>query len=314
MLTEFEFIHNIKKKFDLNFVGDDCAVLPRVGETDLLITTDMLIEDVDFRLTWTTPEFLGHKALAVSLSDIAAMGGTPKWGMLSIGVPEHIWNGPFVDAFYSGWFEVARRYRVDLIGGDVSRSPDKLVIDSIVGGEVQAGRALLRSGAKVGDAICVTGSFGGAAVGLSLLESGIRSEGANEAEGVLIARQMCPTPRIEIGRKLIAAGVSSCIDVSDGLAADLKHICDASSVGARIYVDRIPIDPAISFGETQRLDRALFGGEDFELLFTASQDAIAGLASADVSMIGEVTAIEGVIEIVANAKMYRLKPQGFQHF
>src|SRR4030095_11223110 len=112
MRTEFEFIRNIKDKYGLNHVGDDCAVLPKDAKTDLIVTADLLVEDVDFRLGWTTPEFLGHKALAVSLSDIAAMGGTRKWSILSIGIPQHWWKVKFVDKFYLGWFGLAKQYGV----------------------------------------------------------------------------------------------------------------------------------------------------------------------------------------------------------
>src|SRR5215203_4145744 len=115
MPSEFEFIRNIKEKYGLRNVGDDCAVLPKDSNTDLIITADMLVEDIDFRLDWTTPEMLGHKALAVSLSDIAAMGGTPKWAMLSIGIPADVWDGKFVDKFYTGWFALAREHKVELI-------------------------------------------------------------------------------------------------------------------------------------------------------------------------------------------------------
>src|SRR5688500_12282850 len=125
MVNEFEFIQNIKSKFRLKHVGDDCAVLPKDDSIDSLLTADLLIEDIDFRLEWTTPEFLGHKALAVSLSDIAAMGGSPKWSMLSLGVSEKLWKSDFLDRFYNGWFELAAQYDVELVGGDISRSPDK---------------------------------------------------------------------------------------------------------------------------------------------------------------------------------------------
>src|SRR5690606_17411987 len=159
-----------------------CAVLPFDGENDLLITSDLLAEDIDFRLDWTTPELLGHKALAVSLSDIAAMGGEPSWALLSIGVPENLWDGDFLDRFYEGWHFLAHQHGVELIGGDVSRVGDKLVIDSTVLGKVARGKAIPRSGAKVGDAIYVTGSLGGAAAGLRLLESGTRRTGDDRSE------------------------------------------------------------------------------------------------------------------------------------
>src|SRR5215203_7163777 len=127
MRTEFEFIRNIKSKYGLQHLGDDCAVLPKDSKTDLVLTADLLVEDIDFRMDWAIPESLGHKALAVSLSDVAAMGGTPKWAMLSIGIPAAIWKGKFLDKFYTGWFKLAGEHKVELIGGDVSRSPDQIV-------------------------------------------------------------------------------------------------------------------------------------------------------------------------------------------
>ena len=121
----------------------------KINKPIMVITTDLLVEDIDFRLDWTIPEFLGHKALAVSLSDIAAMGAKPVWSMLSIGVPEKIWKTDFVDKFYEGYFELAKKFDVELIGGDVSKTPDKIVIDSIVAGEVEKGKAILRSARKL---------------------------------------------------------------------------------------------------------------------------------------------------------------------
>ena len=132
MKGEFDFIHSLKLKYRLGHIGDDCAVLPNNDQTDLVITSDMLVEDIDFRLDWTTPEFLGHKALAVSLSDIAAMGATPKWAMLSIGIPETLWKTDFLDRFYTGLHDLASQHGVEIIGGDISRVPDKLVVDSTV--------------------------------------------------------------------------------------------------------------------------------------------------------------------------------------
>ena len=134
MSSEFEVLEKLRRKFSLEKIGDDCAVLPKDSKTDLVITADMLVEDIDFRLEWAKPEFIGHKALAVSLSDIAAMGADPTWAMLSIAVPEHLWDTKFIEKFYAGWHKLAKIHKVELVGGDISRSPDKLVIDSIVGG------------------------------------------------------------------------------------------------------------------------------------------------------------------------------------
>ena len=186
--SEFDFIDTVRRKALnrrasrlsssliahpsslLSGIGDDAAVISQRTGRDTVITTDLLVEDVDFRLATTTPELLGHKALAVSLSDVAAMGALPRWALLSIGVPERIWRSSFPDKFYKGFFALADRYGVVLVGGDVSRTPERVVIDSIVLGEAIHGRALLRSGARAGDHIFVTGSLGGAAAGLLLLE------------------------------------------------------------------------------------------------------------------------------------------------
>ncbi|MEP7214122.1 MAG: thiamine-phosphate kinase [Acidobacteriota bacterium] len=318
MKTEFEFINNIKERFAATRIGDDCAVLPKDDQTDQLITADLLVEDIDFRLEWTTPQFLGHKALAVSLSDIAAMGGTPRWAMLTIGVPEHIWNSGFLDDFYEGWGRLAAQFQVELIGGDVSRTPDKIVIDSIVGGEVPKGKAILRSGARPGDRIYVTGQLGGAAAGLKLLESGVRMVDSTEIQKALIERQLRPFPQIEIGRTLMGANLAtSMIDLSDGLSSDLAHICEASGVGAAIDASLLPIDSnpsKLSITREDTLDLALNGGEDFELLFTADPKSVPELMHAIIHRIGTVTANAGILELIRDGKHFELTPGGYRHF
>lgn len=319
MRSEFEFIQNIKTKYSLGLVGDDCAVLHKSDRMDLLITSDMLVEDIDFRLEWTTPEFLGHKALAVSLSDIAAMGGEPKFAMLSIGVSEKLWKTDFVDRLYEGLHELAVKSGVELIGGDVSRSPDKLVIDSTVLGEVPKGKAVLRSGARPGDAIFVTGYLGGAAAGLKLLENGERYS-TNLAEPIrhLLIRQLQPIPQVHTGTLLQDIQLPTAIlDISDGLSSDLTHLVIASGVGARIYADRLPVDPAIAGVRAisaDPLDLALNGGEDFELLFTTGQDKIPIALDLGFHHIGEVTKQVGIIEFVGDNKVSRLEPKGYRHF
>ena len=241
MRSEFEFIRNIKEKYDLGLVGDDCAILPKDSRTDMVVTADLLVEDIDFRLDWTTPQFLGHKALAVSLSDVAAMGATPTWALLTLAVPTGIWTGDWIDKFYSGWFKLAKQVGVELVGGDVSRSGERLVIDSIVAGEIKKGIAVKRDGARPGDSIFVTGSLGGAAGGLDLLESGHRYSESKRRQRRLIERQVRPAPRIEVGKILAQEKLATAmIDISDGFSSDLAHICRASNVGARI--DSIPVD------------------------------------------------------------------------
>ena len=282
-MNEFDFIQNLKLKYGLNKVGDDCAVLPKDADSDLLLTADMLIEDIDFELAWTRPEFIGHKALAVSLSDIAAMGGTPVWGMVSLGVPEGLWSTGFVERFFEGWFAVANEFGVELVGGDVSRSPDKLVVDSICGGEVAKGKAIHRSGAQPGDSIFVTGTLGGAAGGLKLLERGFEIiDGVPDLTAELLLKQLKPVPQLNTAKLLQNNSViTSMIDISDGLSADLAHVCHASGVGAVIYADKLPTHKDLDkyFHSELYLEMTLDGGEDFELLFTVNEKNISALDS-----------------------------------
>ena len=319
MKTEFEFINSLKEKYSLNKIGDDCAVLPKDLKTDLVITTDLLIEEIDFRIEWTKPEFLGHKALAVSLSDVAAMGAKPVWSMLSIGIPVKIWKTDFVEKFYDGYMRLAKKFDVELVGGDVSKSPDKLVIDSIVAGETQKGKAVLRSTANVGDFIIVTGKLGGASAGLQLLEAGEKYE--NSKYKNLLLRQLKPNPQTEIGRILGEKNLATAmIDLSDGLSSDLFHICRASQVGAKIYAEKIPIEPQKPKTKSQKpnINFALDGGEDFELLFTVNPKKYFQLKkfleTHNFSHIGEITANAEIIELVTGEKTEILEPKGFRHF
>ena len=273
MKSEFEFIENIRQRYSLRKIGDDCAVLPKDFKTDLVITTDLLVEDVDFRREWVTPEFMGHKALAVSLSDVAAMGAKPVWAMLSLGIPETAWKSDFADRFYDGYFRLARKFDVEIVGGDVSRTPDKIVVDSIAAGEVSKERAVLRSGAKPGDLIFVTGELGGAAAGLKLLESGVRyNDEAKIWQHNLMLKQLQPQPQVRAALDLNEYNrATAMIDLSDGLSGDLMHVCRASGVGAKIFADKIPLHKnllSIADSFEEKLNFALNGGEDFELLFT----------------------------------------------
>lgn len=316
MPTEFQFIQNIKKKYGLKYVGDDCAVLPKDDKTDMVVTADMLVEDIDFRLDWTTPEFLGHKALAVSLSDIAAMGATPKWAMLSIGLSESLWNSDFADRFYEGWHALATEFNVELVGGDVSRTPDKIVIDSVVGGEVPKSEAVLRSTAKPGDAIFVSGTLGSAAGGLKILEGGERfDENGPDATRNLILRQLQPQPRLKLANTLQSQYlVSSMIDISDGFSSDLAHLCEASCVGATI--DNVPVDENLhaDFSIEDAFQLALHGGEDFELLFTVPQEKITEAEKLSVFRVGIISSNIEVIDLARGTKTTVLRPKGYRHF
>ncbi len=315
MQNEFGFIKDLKKHFNLSLIGDDCAVIPKDSEHDFLITSDLMIQNIDFRLEWATPNHIGHKALAVSISDIAAMGGTPLYSFLSVGLPAKLWNGGFPGDFYEGFFDLARQVGVELSGGDISKTPELVVIDSTVVGIVPKGKAIMRSGAKPGDVIYVTGELGGAAGGLQLLENGVsESDGISGWQEVLIDKLLRPST-VNSGALLGIA--NSMIDISDGLASDLKHICDASGVGARIFAERIPVQTELCHltdQEEKRIKLALQGGEDFELLFTADADKEIPVDEIPCHPIGEVTADTEVFEIAFSGSSARLEPGGYVHF
>jgi thiamine-monophosphate kinase len=287
---EFALIERIRRilphPHDAIFgIGDDCAALRPTAGKDLLLTTDLLVEGIDFTPQTITPFRLGRKAMGVNLSDIAAMGGLPRVALVTLAIPPDK-EIEFVDELYRGLREEGAPFAVEIIGGDLSASPT-LMIGVTLAGEVEAGRAVTRSGAKPGERIWVTGRLGAAAAGLVALRAGCRlrddqieiplevPESFREAIRQAIERHLCPIPRIREGRALAEVGAASAmIDLSDGLASDLAHLCRESRVSATIREDQIPIDRAASaiaqrFGQ-EPLALALQGGEDFELLFTSS--------------------------------------------
>jgi thiamine-monophosphate kinase len=345
-MNEFDFITRIRERARLRGVttglvrgiGDDAAVVKSFVGSDVVISTDFLVEDVDFRRHTTEPDLLGYKALAVSLSDIAAMGARPRWALLSIGLPRDAWKPEVLDQFYEGFFQLAGRYGVGLIGGDVSRTPEKIVIDSIVMGECLMDREVFRSGAKPGDQIYVTGFLGDAAAGLRLIERGARlhspatqetmvAAGGEENEHYpidhLLLRQLRPEPRVGwgllLGEQQLATAM---IDISDGLSSDLNHLCVESKVGALIDASRIPIDPLVTELSGRRaldpLMLALHGGEDFELLFTVSPQNVARLPKkvdgVSLTRIGEITEASFGVRISEGSRTWNLEPGGWEHF
>ncbi len=322
-MNEFDFIQRLRdqtrsRKHSSRLVtgiGDDASVISQRAGRAVVVTTDLLAEGIDFYREATPPRLLGHKALAVSLSDIAAMGARPLWSLVSIGLPEDVWSDTFKDEFFEGYLKLADEYGVALCGGDVSRTVEQIVIDSILLGEVSSGAAVLRSTAQPGDQIYVTGALGGSAAGLKLIEMGARisrqeasvtepladrgphassSHGVVDASGLgaerseedaiqtLLLRHLRPSPRvgwgIVLGEERLA---SSMIDISDGLSSDLKHLCDESSTGALIQSDSLPLDEdVVRLCGRRALDPlalALHGGEDFELLFTVHPEKTARL-------------------------------------
>ena len=326
--SEFEFIDSIRRRFGAG-IGDDAAVIRTSAEKEIVITADLLVEDIDFRRTTAPALLLGHKALTVSLSDIAAMGARPRWSLISIGVPDDVWQTEFVDQFYEGLGSLASRYDVQLIGGDTSRTNEKIVIDSIVLGEANAGKAVNRVGAQPGDQIFVTGSLGGAAAGLRLIERGahlaeqnIADEDSQKIDHVLL-RQLRPDARVGWGMVLGEERLAtSMIDISDGLSSDLNHLCTASGVGALIESSMLPIDhQVVELCGRRALDPlqlALHGGEDFELLFTVRAGDVARLPrrvdGVGITRIGEVVDHTDGVKISEGSRVWELNPGGWKHF
>ena len=276
-------------------IGDDAAVWqPSPGEL-VVVTADSLVEDVHFRRDWTDWESLGHKTLAVNVSDIAAMGAVPKLAVVSLGLDGDE-SASNLQALYKGLGALARRYGMTIAGGDIVRSPNGLVLHVTALGETRGRRVLTRSGANPGDLIGVTGTLGASAAGLRLLgmdadDSRRRAATASQ----LIEAHLRPEPRVAIGAALLEHGATSAMDLSDGLLGDLPKILTASGVSARLDENAIPVAAAVRalFPDTW-IDLALRGGEDYELLFTTPRgnwDAIEGAigsAGGTVAAIGEV--------------------------
>jgi thiamine-monophosphate kinase len=298
-------------------IGDDAAVTRPTDGCFTLITTDMLVEGVHFDLSLCDPITLGRKSLSVNLSDIAAMGGEPRYFLLSMAIPPSF-PVAFLDGFTKGMLQRADEFGVCLIGGDTSSSKGGLVLSVTVIGEQQPERIVQRNGAKPGDLIFVTGSLGDSALGLELLKRGERSSSAAE-------RHLDPLPRVREGMALAAAKIpTAMIDVSDGLAADLEHVLENSSVSARLLVQKIPL--STFFREKyatmpdEALSLALAGGEDYELLFTASFSREGEVYSlfkqlgTAVTLIGEITAGSGLFLITEEGREYKIAKKGYNHF
>ena len=292
-------------------IGDDTAVLSVPPGHVLLATTDLVIEDVHFRRASAAPADIGWKALAVNLSDIAAMGGIPRWALVALAVPAET-DVEAVDAFYAGMEDAAAPHGVTVVGGDTSASPGGWMVNVTLLG-VHPGAPRLRSAARAGDAVAVTGSLGASAAGLFALEMGLdRARDRGVAPGRLaeITRaHLRPRARVAEGRWLgQAAGVHAMIDCSDGLATDLGHICRESGVGARVRLDRVPVaaaalDAARALGQDAR-EWAVAGGEDYELLLTCDPAAADQLAAGLSEATGTALTVVGRIEGPAGEMMF----------
>jgi thiamine-monophosphate kinase len=285
-------------------MGDDCAVVSVPRGHQALITTDFTLEDVHFRRAWHPAESVGHRCLARGLSDIAAMGGEPLAVFLSLALPRDLPQS-WVDGFLRGLLKLTGKLKVSLAGGDTAQSPGGVLADIIVLGSVPTGKAVLRSGARPGDRVYVTGELGASAAAIDLLSRGKKIR-PND-----FPRHFHPMPRIEVGRFLREKRLaSSMIDVSDGLSTDLGHICEESRVGAEIERDAIPV--ARKFD----LRFALHGGEDYELLFTvaAGKRVPPRIAGVGVREIGVVTRGRKVWLRDEQGSKHELTAQGWEHF
>ena len=287
-------------------IGDDCAVLRVPAGHHLLVTTDFTLENVHFRREWHPPEVVGWRCLTRGLSDIAAMGGEPRAAFLSMaldrGVPQK-----WVNRFLAGLLEAAEEFRVPLAGGDTAQSAGGIQADIVVVGSAPKGTAVLRSGARPGDQIYVTGELGGSAAAIARMREGkVRAEDYE--------RHFHPVARVTVGRWLRRRGLASAmIDVSDGLSTDLEHICEESGVGAEIEVAAIPRARVGRPAQQVGFDLALHGGEDYELLFTSAKKIPATVTGVRVTRVGRITRRRGMVR-VEDGRRQGLSAHGWEHF
>ena len=311
-------------------IGDDCAVLRLLPGKETLVTTDFTLEGIHFRRDWHPPESVGHRCLARGLSDIAAMGGEPVATFLSLALPRDLpqaWVGRFV----RGLISLAEKFGVTLAGGDTAESPNGILADIVVVGTAPKGKSVLRSGARPGDHIYVSGELGGSAAAVVYMQAHmqagqIRTERTESRPKKKLnphdfprqyPRHFYPEPRIELGRILREKGLASAmIDLSDGLSTDLAHLCEESGVGAEVEATLIP---RASVGKPARevdLDLALHGGEDYELLFTAppGKRIPSSVAGVPITQIGHINRLRKIFLMNPGGIGFELKPGGWEHF
>lgn len=332
---EFGFINLIRSRITdpagIRGIGDDCAVLPMNSKTDLVVTTDLLIEDVHFILSDITAAQLAYKSAAVNLSDIAAMGARPIGCFLSIALPKNV-TAKWADQFIESFIAICDRFGATLLGGDTTSSKGPIAINVAVLGKVPCGRSKLRSSARPGDLICCTGTLGDSGAGLDVVLSRVASaENAKldaDAEW-LVRRHYEPTPRIQEGLLLgELEGVHAMMDISDGIASDLNHILKASSsssiqLGADIHVDQLPLSSKLrrwsSANGKDSIELALTAGEDFELLMTISPDDLDRARNrldslCPLTVIGEITASHKGIRYMDGDQELTQQFAGYTHF
>jgi thiamine-monophosphate kinase len=283
-IGEFELIAALARHLDPAAdglgIGDDAAAWQPSPGSLSVATTDMLVEGVHFRLDWTSPRDLGWKALAVNLSDLAAMGATPGRALVSVALLPG--QAALVEEMYEGLSELARSTGTRVVGGDTVRTSGPLVVNVALVGEAEPGRLLRRDGAAPGDLLVLTGTVGASAAGLALMLEGDRDRLARPEAASLLSAHHRPQPRLAAGQALAKLGFRCAIDVSDGVASEAWHLARAGGVAIRLDVDRLPLDPAAValFGEDRARNLAVSGGEDYELLFAVPADRLAEVEAA----------------------------------
>lgn len=312
-IGEFDIIEKFFKKQSVSRddvvlnIGDDCAILDIPTDQQLAITMDTLVAGVHFPIN--TPAYdIGYKSLAVNLSDLAAMGATPAW--ITLALTLHNANEKWLTEFSRGVFDLAKQHNVQLIGGDLTHGPLTITIQAH--GFVPKGQALKRSSAKSGDLIFVTNTLGDAALGLAIAQNKISAP--KLFEEYLLKRLNRPEPQVTIGQQLLGIAHAA-IDISDGLAADLRHILDSSNVGATLFVDDLPLSPALreSVSPREALHFALTGGDDYELCFTVAKDK-EDLFKNHFTCIGVITEKPGLDLRYKDGSTYNDPIDGYLHF
>jgi thiamine-monophosphate kinase len=317
-LGEFGLIRRIQQQVAdaehlVKGIGDDCAIQMQREAWQLLTSTDLLIEGVHFNRRWTSMEQLGRKSAAVNISDIAAMGGLPKSLFLGVAAPADI-PVTELEAFSLGFISEAKRYGAVLAGGDTCRSPGPMMISVTVQGEIETGKAVCRNGARPGDAIYVSGTLGNSALALQMLLADERPS----AE--LLRHHHQPAARVELGRQLAGQQLASAmLDVSDGLISDLGHILTASTCGAEIQLEALPLSEEFRLAlalEPELIDLALAGGEDYELLFTSADQTLEQHTdlSPTVTRIGQISTDRDLRIRQPDNSLYHCSRGGFDHF
>jgi len=319
MSNEFDIIQKYFTRFPLREdvslgIGDDAAIVIPPADQQLVVTVDTLISGVHFPES-ASAESVGHKSLAVNLSDLAAMGATPRWFTLALSLPEADEN--WLHAFSRGMQELANRYHTALIGGDTTKGPLSITVQAL--GTVVSGHGVKRNGARPGDDIYVSGTLGDAGLGLASIKKQLALAETDQAR--CVARLDFPEPRLQLGNSLLTIATSM-IDCSDGFVADLGHILEQSGVGAEIELSRLPLSTVVQrhVNATADWSLPLSAGDDFELIFTApaqNRNEIAGLIDSldcTVTAVGRITQSSGLLLRQKNGELYQPEKSGYLHF